>query len=118
MTTAKTVLGATPETWVKIVVPILAGAILGAFAWSFRVESTMGRFATKDHVQKALRTHAADGIHKGAATAEEARDLRKRIQLVERNQASFETTLRNIEKGIDEIKRDVRLLSRRKVRTP
>lgn len=111
----KTILAAAPETWIKILVPAMLMAIVGALAWSFRVEGRLTHVVTDTELRTAIEKHS-DTVHPLAASLEAFRDLRKRIELVERTQSSFQTTLRNIEKGIDEIKRDIRLISRRRRR--
>lgn len=110
--TGSTYLGATTDTWVKILFPMLAATIVGALAWSFRVESRLGHAATRDFCRAAVLEHAKEHSHRGAASDVSLQALRRRVETNEKSDVELKSMIKSILTNQEEIKREIRMIRR------
>lgn len=103
-------LGLSTETWLRLLVPLLAAAFVGVLAWFVSTEARATSFATKDFVRAELKEHVAGGPHKGAAILP---DLQEQQNINADNRAeirALKTGQEAIQKGIEDIQRDLRMM--------
>lgn len=98
---AKPLFGVANDHWVRMLVSAFGAVVMIALAWSFRVENRIGSAVTDDQMRSEVKEHV---IELRATIAAQ----RNRVEQLERGASKQEQVLLNIQRGIEEIKDELR----------
>lgn len=103
----KTFLGLDSGTWTKMMVGWVVAAGVFSGTWFLWVRDAIQDRPTSGRIEQLFEEHG-ERLHYGGAAKDDVGDIDLRVRAIETQQVQQFEKLSNIEKGIDEIKVDLR----------